>query len=114
MSDCTSMADTTDYLAFERSLADATPPESLVPELRALWWARRDDWVRAHDTVQDLTSVASSRVHAYLHRVEGDLDNANYWYRRAGMPPSDAPLASEWESLTRELLTQASADSALR
>jgi hypothetical protein len=32
-------------------------------------------------------------VHAHLHRVEGDLDNACYWYRQARRPPATADLA---------------------
>jgi hypothetical protein len=95
-------------------LNDRSPPASLTSELQAMWWVRRDDWARAHLIVQDLESAASAQVHAHLHRVEGDLDNANYWYRRAGVPSCDAPLQTEWESLTKALLSQASADSALR
>lgn len=43
-------------------------------------------------------------VHAYLHRVEGDLGNAGYWYRRAGKPVASVPLNEEWASLVRTFL----------
>jgi hypothetical protein len=43
-------------------------------------------------------------VHAYLHRKEGDLSNAAYWYRRAHQPVSVEPLEVEWEQITRTLL----------
>jgi hypothetical protein len=43
-------------------------------------------------------------VHAYLHRVEGDLSNAGGWYGRAGRPVSTAPLQDEWETIARALL----------
>lgn len=43
-------------------------------------------------------------VHAYLHRVEGDLANAGYWYRRADKPASEAALTEEWEDIARALL----------
>jgi hypothetical protein len=103
-----------DFEAFVASLRADAPPANVPTELTALWWAKRDQWDRAHDLLQDLTTVASSRVHAHLHRIEGDLDNANYWYQRAGVATVDAPLATEWELLTKDLLAQASADSALR
>jgi hypothetical protein len=44
-------------------------------------------------------------VHAYLHRVEGDLGNARYWYRRAQRPVTGKPLAAEWEAIAETLLT---------
>jgi hypothetical protein len=103
-----------DFEEFVASLGADGPPAIVPTELAALWWAKRDQWDRAHDLVQDLTTVASWRVHAHLHRIEGDLENANYWYRRAGVPANDAPLAVEWDLLTKELLAQASADSGLR
>jgi hypothetical protein len=43
-------------------------------------------------------------VHGYLHRKEGDLANAGYWYRRAGRPVASEPLAAEWETIARALL----------
>jgi hypothetical protein len=43
-------------------------------------------------------------VHAYLHRVEGDLDNANYWYRQARRKPATHELASEWDEIVAALL----------
>jgi len=42
-------------------------------------------------------------VHAYLHRVEGDLSNAAYWYNRAVQPVCKTSLATEWEALYKEL-----------
>jgi hypothetical protein len=43
-------------------------------------------------------------VHAYLHRVEGDLDNARYWYRRAQRSVSSRPFAAEWDAIAESLL----------
>jgi hypothetical protein len=43
-------------------------------------------------------------VHAYLHRVEGDLANARYWYGQAGKAPAGGRLGAEWDSIARELL----------
>lgn len=108
------MSDSPEFTSFVGSLAGENPSTAIAPELQALWWVRRNDWNRAHVIVQDLESRAAARVHAHLHRVEGDLDNANYWYRRAGVVAIDAPLEEEWSTLTKDLLSQASADSVLR
>jgi len=71
---------------FKASLSNATPADGLKPPLAALWWAAKGDWYAAHKIVQDESDTRAAWVHAYLHRVEGDLSNAGYWYRRAGQP----------------------------
>ncbi len=108
------MREMPDYQRFCDSLRDSAPPAAVCDELKALWWARKDDWDRAHQIVQDLETASSANVHAHLHRVEGDLENAAYWYRRAGVAVTEEPLSSEWQALVERLLSQASADSALR
>ncbi len=89
---------------FLASLEGRTPPPGLRPELEALWWLMRGDWDRAHRIVQRLATVEAARVHAHLHRVEGDLGNADWWYRRAGIPPTREPLERERERLLALLL----------
>ena len=44
--------------------------------------------------------------HAYLHRVEGDLGNAGYWYRQAERPVPKQPLAAEWKAIAQTLLSR--------
>ena len=89
------------------TLRDANPPE-LSPLLRALWLAARGDWGGAHAIAQDVDTRDGARVHAYLHRVEGDAGNAAYWYRRAGRPVPTSDLAGEWTTLAESLLTASS------
>jgi hypothetical protein len=89
---------------FKLSLSKSKPPAGLKPALAALWWAAKDDWARAHDIVMNEGGKDCAWVHAYLHRVEGDLDNARYWYRQAGQPAASAPLKQEWEGIVRALL----------
>ena len=91
-------------VAFKSSLSRPEPPKGLTAPLDALWWAGKGNWDKAHKIVQDEDSVEAAWVHAYLHRVEGDLHNAGGWYKRAGKPPSTAPLDSEWEEIARALL----------
>jgi hypothetical protein len=77
---------------------------SLSGALRALWFAGRGDWEQAHEIAQAEDTREGAWVHAYLHRVEGDTSNANYWYRQAGRTPQSGDLRAEWEAIARELL----------
>ncbi len=92
--------------AFQRSLSDATPPDELDLALQALWWASKGEWDRAHGCAQQNGADSScDHVHAYLHRLEGDLANARYWYGRAGQPFPTIPLHEEWEAIAMLLLS---------
>ena len=72
----------------------------IVDELkRALELDRDGDWDGAHAIVQRLEAIDAYRIHAYLHREEGDLANASYWYGRAGTTMPGHPLEQEWSEL---------------
>jgi hypothetical protein len=92
---------------FKGTLSGSTPPQLAVAALGALWWAAKGDWTRAHALVQNETSRSAAWVHAYLHRVEGDLGNARYWYGQAERPVASASLETEWEAITAALLAEA-------
>jgi hypothetical protein len=89
---------------FRASLDAAAPPAGASPALAALWHEAKGDWHAAHSLAQDEDNADGAWVHAYLHRVEGDLANAGYWYRRAGKPASQQPLPDEWATIVRSLL----------
>ncbi len=89
---------------FKASLAGAAPAPELDAPLAALWWAARSGWDQAHKIVQDEATREAAWVHAYLHRVEGDLGNAGYWYRQAGKPVAKGALDTEWEGIVSTLL----------
>ncbi|MGY3615822.1 hypothetical protein [Bradyrhizobium sp. USDA 10063] len=89
---------------FRASLKDDAPEPSLSPPLAALWWAAKGNWDKAHRIVQDESTAEAAWVHAYLHRVEGDLGNASYWYRQAGKPVAKDGLEAEWERIVSALL----------
>jgi hypothetical protein len=40
-------------------------------------------WQQAHEIVQEDTSTLAAWLHGIVHTLEGDLDNAQYWYRKA-------------------------------
>jgi hypothetical protein len=79
-------------------------PKFLPPALQALWYDRQNNWDRAHEIVQDAKDLDSAWVHAYLHRQEGDLSNARYWYNRSRQPFFTSDLKSEWEHIASNLL----------
>lgn len=79
---------------------------SLHPLLQALLIDAAGDWDTAHSIAQDDASRDGSRVHAFLHRVEGDMWNANYWYNRAGMTMPDTDLETERTDIARDLLNK--------
>jgi hypothetical protein len=89
---------------FRITLRDATVPPGLTPQLEALWWDGRGDWNKAHEIAQEIADRSGSRIHAYLHRKEGDRGNAQYWYDRSGESLYEGSLESEWEDLVRRFL----------
>jgi hypothetical protein len=94
---------------FRSSLSGTAPAPDLDAPLAGLWWAAKGRWDDAHRIVQDESSRDAAWVHAYLHRVEGDLGNAGYWYRQAGQPVAQDALETEWQRIASTLLEAATA-----
>ena len=61
--------------------------------------AKEGEWDKAHQLVQPYSDQWSCLIHGYLHRVEGDLSNAQYWYDRAESELPDNSLEEELERL---------------
>ena len=95
-----------DLRSFRNSITKPQPPGGLSIALQALWWDAKGDWEKAHECAQEGDDPAGMRVHAYLHRKEGDHSNAGYWYRRCRTPPSTAGVDEEWEELALALLAK--------
>ncbi len=92
------------FAQFNESLAANNPSGDLSPYLRALWFDAKDDWEKAHTIIQDIEDSNASWIHAYLHRKEGDIGNADYWYHRAGKKRPATTLQQEWESIVAALI----------
>jgi hypothetical protein len=88
---------------FKQTLSAGEPPR-LSRALTALWHDARGNWDAAHGVAQDISTPDGAWVHAYLHRKEGDLTNARYWYQRAGQDPQIGPLDSERDHIIERLL----------
>lgn len=94
-----------DRAAFDASLAGERPPVALKPPLEALWWSAKGDWKKGHKIVQRHEDDSNCAwVHAFLHRVEGDLDNARYWYGQSGREAGTFPHDAEREAIIAALL----------
>jgi hypothetical protein len=66
----------------------ADPKRAPVAELRkAVAVALTGDWQAAHLIAQEYEDDdVAGWIHAVVHRMEGDLANAGYWYRRVRRP----------------------------
>ncbi len=84
---------------FKTTLTANHPSGNLSNYLKALWYDQKDNWEKAHDIAQNIDDKNGSLIHAYLHRKEGDLWNAEYWYRKAGKLMPDYSLEREWEEI---------------
>ncbi len=93
-----------DIDTFKGTIAGDAPPDGLSLALQALWQDAKGNWDEAHKLAQAQKDETGAWVHAYLHRVEGDLRNAGYWYRNSNKPECTAPLAEEWADIASALL----------
>lgn len=66
---------------------------------QAIAYIRDNDWQQAHELIQTSNDPLACMIHGYLHRQEGDLSNASYWYQRAGETLAETPLDTELERL---------------
>ena len=89
---------------FIKTVDENEPSTELSEILTSLWWDKKGDWDTAHSIAQDIPTAQGSAVHAYLHREEGVIWNADYWYSRAGRVRPDISLAEEWTLLVKEML----------
>jgi hypothetical protein len=89
---------------FKDSLKKPSPPAQSSKPLQALWYDANGDWEAAHNVAQDIHCKEGSWIHAYLHRKEGDLGNASYWYHRANQPVCNKSLPEEWEEIAKAML----------
>lgn len=96
---------------FRTSLTAPGVPDVLSDYLKSLWYDARGDWNRAHSIIQNIEDLPDGRqdrnaawIHAYLHRKEGDIGNADYWYRRADKRRPNIKLEEEWETIVKAFL----------
>lgn len=88
-----------DLQEFKNSLKSSDPDNGLSVQLKALWYDGKGDWNKAHHLIDHLDDISSAHIHGYLHRKEGDIRNADYWYRKAQKIRPDITLGEEWEQL---------------
>ena len=89
---------------FSQSLSEASPPLDISEHLKALWYDAKGNWEKSHQIIQDIEDSNAAWIHAYLHRKEGDIGNAGYWYRRAGKKKPVVSLEEEWETIAKKII----------
>ena len=85
--------------SFKESLVVDKPDAQLSTILKSLWYDAKGDWDQAHALIDQLGDRDSAWVHAYLHRKEGDIWNADYWYARTKKTRPSYSLEEEWSNL---------------
>ncbi|HEY6241626.1 MAG TPA: hypothetical protein VIW78_12425 [Burkholderiales bacterium] len=81
----------------------------ITPDHRqALAHLRRKEWDKAHEIVMDLEDKLAYRMHGLVHFIEDDLENARYWYGRAGVPFGRS-VASEIKEIAALFTSRAAA-----
>lgn len=93
-----------DMQSFRESVTEKKPLQNASVYVQSLWHDAVGNWNEAHSLIQDLTDRNAAWIHAYLHRKEGDIGNADYWYSRAGKKRPAISLAEEWEQISAALL----------
>ncbi len=74
---------------------------------RALDHLAAGEWREAHELVQPEKSTLGAWLHGIVHTLEGDLDNARYWYRRADRDfPGAAAVTAEIAAARRALASR--------
>jgi hypothetical protein len=89
---------------FITSTSQKLPPDGLSVYLLSLWYDRKADWEQSHMLIQDIDDTKAAHIHAYLHRKEGDLSNARYWYAKAGVKAPNISLDDEWKAIVGEMI----------
>ena len=92
------------YEEFIMSIGGQKPPAQLNKYSTILWYDSKGKWDVAHNLAQAIYNRDGSLLHAYLHRKEGDLANAVYWYSNADKEMPNISLNEEWEELVRKHL----------
>ena len=92
------------FETFRQSIKDGAAPADLSIYLQAMWYDAHGDWDKAHHMVDRLDDATACLVHAYLHRKEGDIWNADYWYNKAKQTRPNISLEKEWEQLVLQFL----------
>ncbi len=90
--------------SFKESLLHPGPSQNASVYLKALWYDAKGNWDKSHKLIQDIDDETAAWIHAYLHRKEGDVSNADYWYRNAGKQRPSISLDKEWEQIVAALL----------
>ena len=92
------------FSTFKESLSANEPPQPASVYLMALWYDAKGQWDKAHKLIQDVEDKDAAWIHAYLHRKEGDIGNADYWYRHTEKKRPAVSIEKEWEDMVNAFI----------
>ena len=92
------------YENFIKTLKNNQYPTGLSESMQAMWYAKKGAWDKAHQIAQNITTNIGSWIHAYLHRVERDNFNANYWYNKANIKPISTSFDEEAKQIILHII----------
>ena len=91
------------YDDFINLTKESEPSNNLSGVHLAVLYVFKDNWEMAHSIVQEIHTETAFWIHAYLHRVEGDIENAHYWYNRAKKDSSSESLETELNEIIKSI-----------
>ena len=83
-------------------------PEALSPELQALWYLGTGDWDTAHKAVRYEQDADNAWIHAHLHKINDDAENAKYWYSKSNRDLFNVKVEDEFLELLTYFLNRTS------
>ena len=75
--------------------------------LKILDLIKDGDLETSHKLIQPCKDELSCLIHAHIHRLEGDMDNADYWYRRSGIDRPECSTDEEFDGLYQRVMAEA-------
>ena len=96
----TPLAKTTRHPPAAKVMRHAPSKELSTPIAKVVQHLEAGEWQSAHALVQKDATPLGCWAHGLVHLIEGDLENAKYWYRRAHRPlPHGNTAAAEIAAL---------------
>ena len=97
----TPLAKTTRHVPAAKTVRHAPiAKEASTSIMKVVQHLEAGEWQSAHALVQKDATPLGCWAHGLVHLIEGDLENAKYWYRRAHRPlPHGNTAAAEIAAL---------------
>lgn len=87
-------------IEFQAAIDQNLVPAEFTDLEKTLWFAKKNNWEEAHRIcVAYENEPKFDRIHAFLHRQEGDKFNAKWWYNKLKINIPTVSLEEELEEI---------------